>query len=90
MTTTSMKYMNQAKQKCKNKITDDLLVQMVNMVQNYPVIWNTSLRSFKDLHKKTEAWRRISQALNCSGKSKIVFLHCSISFLILDNENVGK
>ena len=46
----------------------DWQVDLINLVHNYPCIWNTTARSFKETPKKTEAWRRISVKLNIEGK----------------------
>jgi len=33
---------------------------LVDLMPSYPALWNTSLRSYKDLNKKDAAWKNIS------------------------------
>ena len=42
----------------------DIRQQIVDLMPNYPVLWNTQLRSFKDLTKKDAAWKEISNQIN--------------------------
>ena len=44
--------------------TVDIKQQLVDIIPSYPVLWNTSLRSYKDLNKKEAAWNKISMMLN--------------------------
>lgn len=37
--------------------------QLVDLMPSYPALWNTSLRSYKDLNKKDAAWKEISSQL---------------------------
>ena len=37
------------------------------MMSDYPCLWCTTLRSYKDLTKKNAAWRELSCKLNASG-----------------------
>ena len=47
----------------------DIRQQLVDLMPVYPVLWNTSLRSFKDINKKEAAWKEISAQLkNVSSK----------------------
>ena len=41
---------------------------LVDIMPMFPVLWNTSLRCYKDLNKKDAAWREISTKLNVPSK----------------------
>ena len=43
--------------------------RIVEMMPEYPCLWCTTLRSYKDLTKKSAAWRELSCRLNASGKT---------------------
>ena len=42
--------------------------QLINYIQSYPALWDTSLRSYKDLNKKDAAWKQISKNVKLSSK----------------------
>ena len=41
--------------------------RIVDLMPNYPAIWCTNLRSYKDLNKKDATWRELSEKLNETG-----------------------
>lgn len=47
--------------------------RIVEIMSNYPCLWCTTLRSYKDLTKKNAAWRELSYKLNTSGKISVWF-----------------
>ena len=42
--------------------------RLVELMPDYPAIWSTSSRCYKDLNKKERSWLEISQKLNCAGE----------------------
>ena len=47
---------------------------LVDQMQNYRCIWDTSCRSFKETNKKQQAWRELAVSLKENGK-----LYCWIT-----------
>ena len=42
--------------------------KLVDMMPEYPTLWNTRLRSYKDLNAKESAWNEIASKLNTQGQ----------------------
>ena len=47
--------------------SDDLLSNIIDLIQSYPVLWNISLRGYRDVHKKEQAWREMGLKLHSDG-----------------------
>ena len=44
-----------------------LAENIVNIMPDYPCLWNTHLRSYKDINKREEAWKELEEKLNAPG-----------------------
>ena len=51
-----------------NRTGDDLACDLIECIQNYPILWNITLRGYKDIHRKEQAWREMSAKLNYDGE----------------------
>lgn len=47
---------------------EHMLATLIELVRDYPCLWNTTCRSFKEKPKKDEAWRRICLVLGIDSK----------------------
>ena len=59
-----------------NKFSEDELdIELfIDLVRQFPVIWNTRLNGFKDYNKKKVAWNNISSSLDNKYSGESVFL----------------
>ena len=64
-------------QPCNSNVDNELenrhndnsfLSELISTVQNYPAVWDITTRSYRDLHKKNQAWKNIASQLRCEGK----------------------
>lgn len=42
---------------------------LLEAIQNYPFIYDTAHKSYKDSKKKSIAWQKISKVVNCEGRN---------------------
>ena len=58
----------------KESPEDELGTELfIDLVRQFPVIWNTRLNGFKDYNKKKVAWNNISSSLNNKNSGRSVF-----------------
>ena len=77
-----------ARQTNNKSSEDELDIELfIDLVRQFPVIWNTRLNGFKDYNKKKVAWNNISSSLDnkYSGESmfflaKAMFFNCKYTF----------
>jgi len=46
-----------------SEVYDDLGEKIVDAIVEYPCLWNTHLRCYKDINKKEQAWKELQQYL---------------------------
>ena len=46
----------------------------INEMQEYPCIWNTSLRSYHDQIIRKNAWDELSKKFECPGKELLIII----------------
>ena len=44
-----------------------LAERVVNIIQDFPCLWNVHLRSYKDINKKDQAWKELQTELKVPG-----------------------
>ena len=77
-----------ARQTNNKSSEDELDIELfIDLVRQFPVIWNTHLNGFKDYNMKKVAWNNISSSLDnkYSGESmfflaKAMFFNCKYTF----------
>ena len=77
-----------ARQTNNKSSEDELDIELfIDLVRQFPVIWNTRLNGFKDYNKKKVAWNNISSSLDnkYSGESmfflaKEMLFNCKYTF----------
>jgi len=52
---------------CSERDSLSLNERLVDMMESYPCLWNTSSRSYKDINKKDEAWKELQRRLGVPG-----------------------
>ena len=48
-----------------------LVGSIVDAIQAYPCLWNTSLRYYKDINKKSESWKELQQILGITFQNTV-------------------
>ena len=72
-TTTTQATKDNTKECAVDTFDEDLEEELIEHVKLYPMIWNVTLKEYKDAGKKSLLWQRISTNLKINGKLNKIF-----------------
>ena len=55
--------------------SNDKIMQLIELFQSKPLLWDSSIKEYKDRNKKNDAFEEISQALNIPKKDVETKIH---------------